>query len=306
MKKNIFILAIFCSVIICLPCAAQPSGTLINLYEGAAPETESWAHQEGVITTPDGARIIHNVVTPTLEVFVPENPNGTGMLVAPGGGFMFLSYDNEGVNIAKRLNEQGITAFVLKYRTTPFFNEDGSPISNFMELIGAYMRKNIENKGAEGNKNVFAAASEMESISYAYADADRAIEYIRDHFNEYGITKLGMMGFSAGAITTLHQAQFHSEKTRPDFVSIVYGGWDETFIVPEDAMPMYICAPVNDVFSPEDSLRIFLAWRNAGHPVETHFYYACEHGYGASKTNHSVDGWFDSMFAFMRDVDLLK
>ena len=133
------------------------------------------------------------------------------------------------------------------------------------------------------------------------------MSYLHAHAAEYGLGKIGMMGFSAGAITTLHQATTHDQDSRPDFAGIIYGGWEEdSFSVPEDAMPMFMCSVVNDVFfTPEQSLRVYEAWRGAGFPVEYHTYYKADHGFGAVPTGNSSDAWMDTMFAFMKDVEFL-
>ncbi|MFM8468505.1 MAG: alpha/beta hydrolase, partial [Limisphaerales bacterium] len=60
---------------------------------------------------------ISDVTEPTITVFRPERPNGASVIVAPGGGFMFLSYAHEGTQVCEWLNTLGVTAALLKYRT---------------------------------------------------------------------------------------------------------------------------------------------------------------------------------------------
>ncbi len=59
--------------------------------------------------------------TPTLTVFRPYHPNGTAMIVAPGGAYLNLAAIHEGRQPADRLAELGITVFVLKYRLGPTY-----------------------------------------------------------------------------------------------------------------------------------------------------------------------------------------
>src|SRR5207244_681114 len=68
-----------------------------------------------------GEPMVRNVTTATLTPFLPDpaKANGTAVIVAPGGGFRWLSINNEGWKIAKALNERGVAAFVLKYRLIP-------------------------------------------------------------------------------------------------------------------------------------------------------------------------------------------
>ena len=63
------------------------------------------------------ANRLSDITEPTLTVFRPERPNGTSVIVAPGGGFMFLSYAHEGTQVCEWLNSLGVTAVLLKYRT---------------------------------------------------------------------------------------------------------------------------------------------------------------------------------------------
>jgi hypothetical protein len=78
------------------------------------PAKESWFRQWG-------EPMVRNVSEATLTPFLPDpaKANGTAVIVAPGGGFRWLSINNEGWKIAKALNAQGVTAFVLKYRLIP-------------------------------------------------------------------------------------------------------------------------------------------------------------------------------------------
>jgi acetyl esterase/lipase len=57
----------------------------------------------------------YNVTHPTLTVYKPEKPNGTSILIFPGGGYQHLSMEKEGSKIAEWLNSMQITAFVVKY-----------------------------------------------------------------------------------------------------------------------------------------------------------------------------------------------
>ena len=47
---------------------------------------------------------------------------GTAVIVCPGGGYVNLSMDKEGDQIARWLNSLGVTAFVLKYRLGPKYH----------------------------------------------------------------------------------------------------------------------------------------------------------------------------------------
>src|SRR5579871_1636231 len=83
--------------------------------EGVGPETEF----RGFDGVSKGTRMLRNVSEPTLTVFRPERPNGTGVIVAPGGGWRILAWQHEGLDVAEWLAARGYTAFLLKYRVMP-------------------------------------------------------------------------------------------------------------------------------------------------------------------------------------------
>jgi acetyl esterase/lipase len=92
---------------------AQPGA--IELGTGPLPGAtapESWYRQYG-------SPFARNVTVATLTPFLPDpaKASGAAVIVAPGGGFMTLSMENEGSDVAKALAARGVAAFVLKYRT---------------------------------------------------------------------------------------------------------------------------------------------------------------------------------------------
>ncbi|MFK4985650.1 alpha/beta hydrolase, partial [Klebsiella pneumoniae] len=68
-----------------------------------------------------GSVFARNVTIATLTPFLPDpaKATGTAVIVAPGGGFVALSMQNEGWDVAKALAARGVAAFVLKYRLNP-------------------------------------------------------------------------------------------------------------------------------------------------------------------------------------------
>src|SRR5512140_3875353 len=91
---------------------AQPN--TIELGTGALPGAtipESWHSQYG-------SMFARNVTVATLTPFLPDpaKASGAAVIVAPGGGFMTLSMENEGWDVARALAAKGVAAFVIKYR----------------------------------------------------------------------------------------------------------------------------------------------------------------------------------------------
>ena len=66
----------------------------------------------------DANGAIANVSVPTLTVVPPavDRPNGTAVILCPGGGYRYLSWQREGLQYAAWLSTLGITTFILKSR----------------------------------------------------------------------------------------------------------------------------------------------------------------------------------------------
>jgi acetyl esterase/lipase len=92
---------------------------VIKLYPGTPPGNLTTVNKEIFSTPAEGRPTVKNITQPTLTVFIPGKQNATrsAVIICPGGGYRNLSIQDGGYDIAKQLNNYGITAFVLKYRT---------------------------------------------------------------------------------------------------------------------------------------------------------------------------------------------
>lgn len=326
MKKTIVsILAVTAALALACSNVAEPvkgesagdklsDGMVINLYEeGVVPAGETSPYKEALIVDGDGHSTAINVQNPTLTVYLPEKPNGKVMLVCPGGAFLGLSMDVEGEKPARVLNAEGITVFVLKYRLSPLVQDNGKTPANIMEM-GLTMLQRLDEAGkrwsaANGGQkpNVTQICSQLPGWDNAFIDADAAITLIRKMAGKWNLdrNKIGIMGFSAGGITTVHQAMNHSATGKPDFAGAIYGGWTSDVAAPEDACPLWMCSPVNDLFEADESNDCYRAWREAKVPTELHTFWEAQHGYGIGETGKNVDNWPTLMIQFMRDVNFL-
>ena len=198
----------FYSVLLVLVASFQVTAQdeVISLYEGKAPGSEDWNWQEAqMYSNLFKTEVVYNVADPKLLVFKPKNPNGTSIIIAPGGGFQTLSINREGIDLAKELASKGITAFVLKYRLIHSKTNDPAQelIDNLQDRDAHYKRTSALQKMA-GN------------------DCKTAINYVREHASEFSIDtqKVGVIGFSAGATvileSVLHQT---SAENLPNFAA---------------------------------------------------------------------------------------
>ena len=93
------------------------SQMIIPLYKDSIPNNKPGSDKE--FSTCEGNNkilIIHEVTRPSLTAFFPPKNISTGqaVIICPGGGYSIIAAGHEGYDVAKRLNEWGIAAFVLK------------------------------------------------------------------------------------------------------------------------------------------------------------------------------------------------
>lgn len=92
-------------------------GTVIPLWPEGVPGAKP---APGPERAEDGR--FSNVSEPTLTYYAPgvDKPNGTAVIVCPGGGYTNLSTAREGVQYARWLGILGVASFVLKNRLVEF------------------------------------------------------------------------------------------------------------------------------------------------------------------------------------------
>ena len=210
---------------------AAEGGERIPLYPGAAPGSEDWAHEEMTYHSDIfQTRVVTNVSTPSLEVFLPEKGNGCAVVIAPGGGFHALSIDSEGNDVARWLNERGIAAFVLRYRLVPG-GED---------TVAELVRKKPEQ----------AQQDMVEVAPLAGADGLAAMRLVRQRAAGFEVdaNRIGFMGFSAGGTVAMFVGTRYDEQSRPAFLAPIYASTRALtdHAVPADAPPMFLLAATDD------------------------------------------------------------
>ncbi len=262
---------------------------IISLYPGKAPGSESWSWSERLLEVPNDS-IIMNVSNPTLTAYVPKHPNGTAVIVAPGGAFTVLAIRSEGTEVARYLANKGVTVFVLKYRLRHW--DPARPETNPMRLIMSGNFKKLDSLNAP-------------VVKLALADALTAMKYVRGNASRYKIdpNKIGFMGFSAGATLTLCLAYNSSPDTQPNFVAPIYP-YEPALIgstIPKSQLPIFLAAASNDELGmAPHSLNIYSKWLAAKQPAELHLYEKGGHGFGMRKQNLPADTWIESFTAWLQ------
>lgn len=257
-----------------LPTPTNPDA--IPLYpSGALPPStarEQWNRMVGEINgAPVDDRAVRNVTEPTITPVLPEPAKATGaaVIVAPGGAFQSLSIDSEGFAVARRLADRGIAAFVLKYR----LNETPADNGAFLARMGAIF-------AASANGTTRPAVSEPR----ATADALAALKLVRAGAARWRIdpARVGMIGFSAGAMTAMQAVLTGAPADRPAFFGYIYGPMLPVQ-APADAPPMFAALALDDGLFGRQGFGVVESWQQSRRPVELHAYQRGDHGFGVGR-----------------------
>jgi dienelactone hydrolase len=245
---------------------------------------ESWFRQWG---DPMARNISKATLTPFLPD--PEKANGAAVIVAPGGGFLWLSMGNEGWEDAEALANRGNAAFVLKnrLRPTPERLEDFETTMN--DLFSSADNDGSDKRPSRPERPI--PADQIE-------DTEAAFALIVKRAEEWGVdpNRIGMIGFSAGATTTM-ATTLHSDNVDFAFVGPIYGGM-QAVEVPEDAPPMFVAIAADD-FLFGGKFDLIKSWYEAGRPVEFHLYQNGGHGFGLGNPDRTSNRWFDAFIHWL-------
>lgn len=268
---------------------------VIYLYEGKAKGSENWTWEEAISEKNIfNTKVVYNVASPTITAYLPEKPNGTAVIIAPGGAFHTLSIDNEGTDVAKWLNSKGVTAFVLKYRVVHSLTDD--PVKELMPKMANFKALDEENATV---------------VALATQDGLTAVKYVREHAKELNLDpkKVGFMGFSAGGTLTMSVVYSADDTNRPNFVAPIYA-YEKAIIgtnMPQEKTPIFIAVASDDQLGlMPHSINIYRKWFDAKQPAELHIYEKGGHGFGMRKTGISTDGWIDDFGNWLKMQGYLK
>jgi acetyl esterase/lipase len=294
--RSCFLLAYLCFVVAIVE--AQ-KGQPIRLYPDSVPNAKAapaWYKETG------DSNIIRRVTDPELIPFLPQGQQAklSAVIICPGGGYGALAMRHEGVAVARKFNQAGVAAFVLKYRL---------PSNAIMQdpSIGPLQ------------------------------DAQRAIQLIRQHAGEWHIdtARIGIMGFSAGghlastALTHFVQPVIDNVQhfnLRPAFGLLIYpvitlgagahAGSKQALLgtnpgeaqitlysndkqVTPQTPPTFLVHAQDDQRVPvTNSLLFYEAMIRAGVPGELHIYQAGGHGFGL-ENKASQEDWFAACLHWM-------
>lgn len=267
MKRFLLILSLLSACISTPNHAQMPEAQ--PLYPEGAPDSNGLSPSEAQYTD----EVAFNTTEADYLLFAadPQNATGQAVVVCPGGGYGAVCFDHEGIQVARWLNEQGITAAILRYRMPNGHPE--VPIGDALTLIRTLREKSD-------------------------------IYGIDPH-------RIGIMGFSAGGHLAAAASTLFTDSTdRPDFSVLIYAAITddqdiidrETFgnllksdlsdtlttrryscekQVTDQTPPAFLaCSDDDDNVWPENSTRYYSALKRHGIAAELHVFPTGRHGWG--------------------------
>lgn len=283
---------------------------VIDVWNGKVPGAIPNSNYKQIVDSVSWIKI-RFVTKPTIQVYpAPADKNtGTAVVVCPGGGYYGLSYVGEGTEVAKWLNQLGVTAVVLHYRL---------PDDAIMQ-----------------NKSIA-----------PLQDGQEAMRIVRRNAKKWGVDphKIGIMGFSAGGhlastVSTHFDEKVYDSKdttsARPDFSLLIYPvismdsatthwGSRECLLgknpnpemlrhfsnalqVTAKTPPAFMIHSMDDGAVPvQNSIEYALAMQKHNIPCELHIYERGGHGYGLGKKNTGTEStWPEACRKWMEVRGLL-
>ena len=131
-----------------------------------------------------------------LTPYTVSGGDGTAVIICPGGSYFWLDHETEGRETAEWLQKNGISAFVLDYRT--------AEVPDFIFRYRLLFR---------GNR-----------YPDPQDDLRQALDYVRSLKRDDGTKyrRIGVMGFSAGGHLAMSSVELFDKEHWPDFVTAVY------------------------------------------------------------------------------------
>ena len=274
-----------CASMLCTAEAREPD-SVIDIWPGLAPgettrETGTKLPRRTNENPP--ATRVKDITRPQLHVFQPPagKRNGTAVLIFPGGGYNYVVTDKEGSEAAAWLNEIGITAFVVHFRT----KQSKTPPTQTNAKLPPYSERPLQ-------------------------DGQRALSLVRKRAAEWDVNpdRIGVIGFSAGGqaaalVTTRFEERSYQGQDaidqiscRPDFSLLIYpwrlldektGALREVITVSKKTPPTIMIHAHNDSATPLSSIQFYTALKKNGIAAELHIYETGGHGYGMRPVENS-------------------
>lgn len=260
------------------------------------PETDVTTNQDNLISGHRTARLT-NVTQPSMTVFLPAHSTGvtSAAVVFPGGGYLRLAWDGEGIDVCRWLNSIDMACLLVKYRVP----EKGHYPDNPADL----------------------------------QDAQQAMRLARAHAAEWHINpaRIGVVGFSAGGHLAVALSNHYNDTSvegtpaagdvdtkisaRPEFAILGYPAYlatgpdgrtlDPDLVPNPRTPPTFLIQAENDKTYIDSSLVYYRALKDAGVPAELHLYATGGHGFGVYPAGYPEEHWTHTATDWLRRIGML-
>ncbi|UKT64929.1 alpha/beta hydrolase [Pedobacter mucosus] len=284
--------------------------TVIPLYNGPIPgaiKDESYVEKQHI--GEDGKRYLSFVSKPTIAVFQPPKgkANGTSVIICPGGGYQVLAVEHEGEELAKRFNDAGITAFVLKYRLPSaaiMTDKSMAPLQDLQQAILIVRRD-----AAKWNLNP-AKIGVLGASAGGHLAATAGVHFEKSYIeNPQKISlKPDFMILLYPRISMELGSESSSAKNLlgPDFKPALMNFFSLDKQVTTNTPPTFLLHASDDpVVKVEHSILFYQALVEKKVPAEMHIYKSGGHGFGLNNKT-STDDWFLILLHWLKDSELIK
>ncbi len=217
---------------------------------------------------------LNQTASAELYVYPAQNPNGTAILMCPGGGYWGLAMNNEGHSMADWFNSMGITYAVLKYRMPN--GHDEIPLADAeqaMRILRSHAAEWGINPKSVGVMGASAGGHLASTLATHYTSEstrpDFQILFYPVITMEQGVTHQGSRDFLIGQSPSDEMVKRYSNELQ------VTHSTPEAFIM---------VSADDDIVPLDNSLRYASSLSNNRIPFSLHIYPTGGHGWGFS--NH--------------------
>ncbi|KTF70159.1 alpha/beta hydrolase [Sphingomonas sp. HT-1] len=261
---------------------------VIDLWGTLLPE-KGFAPKPVPADSPPG--FFRNVARPTLHRFPAAKPNGTSVLLTPGGGYSIIVGTHEGTDTAEALAARGYTCYVLIYRLPGegWTHRQDVPLQDAQRAIRLIRARETSQRvvalgySAGGHLAASLTTGYAESL-YAPRDAADRLSARPDAAGLiYPVITSDPAFTHAGSVAQLLGPA-------PDAASLARRSPDRQ--VDAKTPPCFLVHALDDAAVPvENSLGMLAALRAAKVPAEAHLFQRGGHGFGLGSPGQPSADW---------------
>lgn len=223
---------------------------------------------------------------PTLAHYLPtpEKNTGTAVIVCPGGGYQNLAMDHEGRQIAEWLNQQGIAAFILKYRLGPRYRHPA--MINDAHRAIRMVRSHAKELGVAPDRIGiwgFSAGGHLAATAATHFE-----EGENSNRPDFAILAYPVISFTTDYVHRGSRRNLIGDPPDPELQKNLS---NELQVTPRTP-PIFLFHTNEDTgVPPENSVLFYMALRKAKVPAEMHIFEPGRHGVGLAQQIPALAPW---------------